>query len=77
MLIISLNPEGYLNWQSQVMYETFKFFIKITGLGNKTDELNINWVNDIPHILCLLEHHLLMAVAPNQQGNTHFVWKGE
>jgi hypothetical protein len=34
------------------------FSQNIRGLGNKTDELIINWENDAPHILCLLEHHL-------------------
>jgi hypothetical protein len=34
------------------------FSQNIRGLGNKTDELIINWVNDVPHILCLSEYHL-------------------
>jgi exonuclease III len=34
------------------------FYQNIRSLGNKTDELNINWVNDVPHILCFTEHHL-------------------
>ena len=29
------------------------FAQNIRGLGNKIDELVINWVNDPPHILCL------------------------
>jgi hypothetical protein len=38
---------------------SFQIFIQnITGLGNKIDELTINWMNDAPQILCLSEHHL-------------------
>jgi hypothetical protein len=33
------------------------FSQNIRGLGNKIDELIINWENDVPHILCLSEHH--------------------
>jgi len=38
------------------------FAQNIRGLGNKTDELVINWVQDPPHILCLSEHHLSTEV---------------
>lgn len=38
------------------------FAQNIRGLGNKTDELVINWVKDPPHILCLSEHHLSTEV---------------
>jgi len=34
----------------------------IRDLGNKTDELVINWVKDTPHKLCLSEHHLSIEV---------------
>jgi hypothetical protein len=30
--------------------------------GNKIEELNMNLVYDVPHILCLSEHHLSMEV---------------
>ena len=40
-----------------------KIFVQnIRGLGNKIDELVINWVRDPPHILCLSEHHLSSEV---------------
>jgi hypothetical protein len=39
------------------------FYQNIQGLGNKIDELNINWVNDVLHILCFTEHHLPMEVV--------------
>jgi len=38
------------------------FAQNIRGLGNKIDELVINWVKDPPHILCLSEHHLSTEV---------------
>jgi len=38
------------------------FAQNIRGLGNKIDELVINWVRDPPHILCLSEHHLSSEV---------------
>jgi len=38
------------------------FAQNIRGLGNKIDELVINWVKDSPHILCLSEHHLSTEV---------------
>jgi hypothetical protein len=34
------------------------FSQNIRGLGNKIDKLIINWENDVPHLLCLSEHHL-------------------
>jgi hypothetical protein len=34
------------------------FYQNIRGLGNKIDELNINWVNNVPHTLCFTELHL-------------------
>jgi hypothetical protein len=33
------------------------FYQNIRGLGNNIDKLNINWVYDVPDILCLSEHH--------------------
>jgi len=38
------------------------FAQNIGGLGNKIDELVINWVKDPPDILCLSEHHLSRKV---------------
>jgi len=38
------------------------FAQNIRGLGNRIDELVINWVKDPPHILCLSEHHLSTEV---------------
>jgi hypothetical protein len=38
------------------------FYQNIRGLGNKIEELNINWVNDVPHILHFTEYHLPMEV---------------
>jgi exonuclease III len=46
----SINPGCVSNLQN--------FYQNIRGLGNKTDELIINWVNDAPHILCLSENYL-------------------
>jgi hypothetical protein len=45
---VSIGNEAKLNIFAQ----------NIRGLGNKVDELVLNWVNDPPHILCLSEHHL-------------------
>jgi len=35
------------------------FHQNIRGLFNKTDELLTSWSTEVPHILCLSEHHLL------------------
>jgi hypothetical protein len=38
------------------------FYQNIRGLGNKIDELNINWVNVVHYIFCLSEHQLSTEV---------------
>ena len=34
------------------------FYQNVRGLGNKTNELYCHLQHDLPHILCLSEHHL-------------------
>jgi len=41
------------------------FAQNIRCLGNKIDELAINWIQDPPYILCLSEHHLSTEVIPS------------
>ena len=45
------------------MYINAFVIYNIRGLGNKTDELIINWVKVPPHILCLSEHRLSIEVT--------------